>query len=1012
MRHGGADGMRGAEGAGGWGDAADPEHAAPAVGMFSCVGRQRELSLVVTALRRPPAIVLVEGEAGIGKSRLVREAAAVLARQGRHTLTGYCHPLREPVPYGPVIDALSKAGPLLPDPAAIPRSAGALAPLLPDLADRLPPPPPDVPSEGGRHRLLRGVRSLLTAIGPVVLAVEDLHWADEVTRELLLLLTRDMPGQLGLVLTYRGEDVGPGTLLGSAYRRQPGTSGAAVHLGPISEQDVAALMAEALGGDLDPALVQALHSRSAGLPLVVEEDLLTLREHRQHGPGAGDAGETGDAGDIGDVEGGVDGAGGVGGVVAAGVGHPDLVSGLGRAEIPHTLREAFTERLEALSAAGRAVVEAAAVLAVPSGEDVLTRVSGLEPDAGRRGIIEALNGSVLRETGSGEYAFRHVLAQQAAYRDIPGPQRRLLHRQAIEVLQARTPPPLVQIAHHTLRAGDHAAWPARAEAAVDQAVSRGDDGTAAALLHQMLKRPGLPEQARTRAALALARIALRGTDYTANASVLRRILADPGLDPTARGEIRLSLGLLRVNHLGDRDGYADVERSARELTARPALAARAMIALAMNEQDGASDHAWEWLRKAEQTLADNPDPAMRATAEVTRLTLMARDGDPAVWPAVDRLPRREADADLIRQTIRALYNVGEIAIELGHDRRARAMLAEGRELIQQVSFPWLECYIRIAQLRLQALGGDWAPAEKEFTQLVRRFPDIVMAPSEQALMAGRIALAKGHRPRALELYTVAADFGAAESQVTTALRAAAGLTALRLEECAVTDAWGTAEPAVAVLRRAGAWARGTGLVPVAVRAALAAGRREAAERLVADVAAGLEGRDAPAADAELRLARGHLGTEPKAAAEQFEQARSLWLEIGRPYDAAQAAECMGTALADVDPDRAGEWLREAAGTYRELGASHDAARCGHAVKELGLEPPASRGRRGYGNALSPRERQVAEFVARGATNHEIAQALCLSPRTVELHVAHALRKLRTTRKNVGAALEAEQLRAS
>ncbi|NUR60074.1 MAG: helix-turn-helix transcriptional regulator, partial [Catenulispora sp.] len=196
-----------------------------------------------------------------------------------------------------------------------------------------------------------------------------------------------------------------------------------------------------------------------------------------------------------------------------------------------------------------------------------------------------------------------------------------------------------------------------------------------------------------------------------------------------------------------------------------------------------------------------------------------------------------------------------------------------------------------------------------------------------------------------------------------------------------------------------------------VRAALAVGRRAAAEQLVEDVAAGLEGRDAPAADAELRLARGHLLSEPKAAAEQFEQARDLWVEIGRPYDATRATECMGNAMAAVDPDRAGEWYREAISAYRDLGAAHDAARCGHAVKELGLAPPASRGRRGYGNALSPRERQVAEFVARGATNQEIAQALCLSPRTVELHVAHALRKLGTTRKNVGAVLEEREASA-
>ncbi|MFI8454503.1 LuxR C-terminal-related transcriptional regulator [Kitasatospora sp. NPDC085464] len=85
-----------------------------------------------------------------------------------------------------------------------------------------------------------------------------------------------------------------------------------------------------------------------------------------------------------------------------------------------------------------------------------------------------------------------------------------------------------------------------------------------------------------------------------------------------------------------------------------------------------------------------------------------------------------------------------------------------------------------------------------------------------------------------------------------------------------------------------------------------------------------------------------------------------------------------------------------------LGASADAARCGRAVRGLGLaRPEPSSGGRGYGDRLSPREQQVAELLARGATNHDIARALVLSQRTVEKHVAQVLRKLGTIRRNVG-----------
>ncbi|SEL98069.1 ATP-binding protein [Streptacidiphilus jiangxiensis] len=996
--------------------------AAAGGGGFAFVGRERELGLLLAAVRTPPAVVLVEGEAGIGKSRLVHEAVTRLTAEGRPVLTGFCHPLREPFPYGPVVDALRRAGPWLPADGVAP-TAGALAPLLPDLADRLPPPPPR--PEGAqtrRHQLVQAVHSFLAALGPSVLLVEDLHWADEATRELLLLLARDLPDQLAVVLTYRAEDLAPDTpVLGAAYRWPPGTNGTVIRLRPLSRHDVGELASAALGSFASTELGAVLYERSQGLPLVAEEDLLTLREH---GP-----------------------------QLALG----DARAELERAGVPRGLREAVTERLAALSASGAAVVDAAAVLAVPAPEPLLTRLAGLDPDEGADGLVEALQVAVLGETPGGCYVFRHTLAQQVAYWHVPGPHRARLHLRAVEELEREIPVPLVQIAHHTLASGDRAGWFRRAEQAVDQAIALGDTGTAAGLLHQILEQLSLEQLSvdqlgpahdstepigterigterigtepigtstpgaahpppdgdlRSRAALALARIAVNGADHTRNAAVLRRILADPQLATATRGEIRLALGLLMVNHAGDRGGYHELEHCVDELIEeRPERAARAMVALAMDERNGAASHGPAWLQRAEQTVARAGDRATGAAVRATRLTLLARDGSTDVWGQLDALPRESPDLEVLRQTTRALYNVGELAVDLGHDQRGADLLHESRELAHRASIPHLECYSRIALLRLEALAGHWDGLEERFAALGAEFPEIAMFGEEQALVFGLLATARGRRAHALEQFTAAATSGARGSQVTVELRALAGQAELRLLQRAPRDAWALAAPAVDLLRESAAWARATGLVPVAVEAALGCGEDQAAARLVADVERELAHRDAPGARAELACARGLLALagergRPGRAAEEFERGRHAWQAVGRPYDAARAAERCAGALGADRPEDATAQVAAALDTYDALGATADAARCRQTLRDLGVQRPAGRGRRGYGGALSPRERQVAELLATGATNQDIAEALFLSPRTVEQHVASVLKKLGTTRKAVGDVLTA------
>ncbi|MFE2554869.1 helix-turn-helix transcriptional regulator [Streptomyces sp. NPDC059352] len=945
---------------------------------FAWVGRGRELDLMLAALEIPPAVVLVEGEPGVGKSRLVQEADKALTGRGVRVVTGLCHPLREPLPFGPVLDALHGTADWLPPPERLNPQAGALAPLMPALAHRLPtPPPPPEDARAGRFQLMGAVRSLLDAVGPLVLVIEDLHWADEATRELLLLLARDLPRALGLVLTYRREDLPAGVpLLGAPYRRPPGTSGAEIHLTPLSEDQVHDLAAAVLGPRASTALSRTLFERSAGLPLVVEEDLLTLTDRTRDtrpGPRRGTP--------------------------------VDDISVLVDAAVPRSLREAVTARMAGLSESAVAVVEAAAVLAVPASRNLLTEVAELDPDLAGQALTEALRAAVLREAGPGLYAFRHALAHQAVYHEIPGPHRVDLHQRAVRVLWTTQRPPLVQIAHHTRALGDIPAWLRQAEAAADQAIALGDEGTATTLLHEILAQPRLEGDLRTRCALALARTARNGIDYTITTTALRGILSDPQLPTAARGEIRLTLGLLMFNLARDAAGPHELEQAAEELATRPELAARAMVALAMAHQRSPQE-ARAWMDRAEQVIRDSPDHAARAAVRATRLSLMASAGDRGVWDLVDQLPRHDPDPEVLRQTSRALFNVGDTALGAGYDTRAAALLGESLDLARRLgTLVVVECLGAIDLLRLDWLAGRWENLEAEHAALTAQYPDMAGAAYDAHLTSGCLAAARGQWTRALDQLGRAADIGEAATEAEWKLRAAAGIVQVHLARDQAQDAWATITPALRLLRTAACWTVAGALVPLAVQAALASGHHQVARDLVSEAQQALDGVDAPAAHAETSIARGLLlqhDGDPTSAADLFDRARLTFQAIGRPHHTARALEQTARALASAEPHTAARQFTEAAAVNTALGATADAARCQQALRELGLDRPAPRGRRSYGDRLSPREAQVARLLATGATNKDIAQALSLSPRTVEQHVAGALRKLHTTRDDIPA----------
>ncbi|MHA4772968.1 ATP-binding protein [Streptomyces sp. MSC1_001] len=936
---------------------------------FSFVGREAELSSLLAACREGPAVVFVEGEAGVGKSRLLHEAETVLRSVGTPVLRGVCHPLREPLPLGPAIDALRTGRQLLAPGTQLGPATAHLAPLLPELADFLAPNKPDLGETSFQQVMPRAVHEVLSAMGPVVLIVEDIHWADAATRDLLSLLARNPPNGLRLLLTYRAADLpGAGNLLGAPYRRPLGVGGTEIVLSPLSETQTRRLASSALGAAATEPLCRELFERSGGLPLAAEEDLLVLAARLARGD--------------------------------------DSLPPLEATEVPRALQEAVGSRIDPLSKDARAVVEAAAVTALPvASQELLTVVAGLPEERAEQALTEALEAHVLTEAEAGRYAFRHGLARRAVYGRIPGPRRRRLHARAVDALRAQPNPALVQIAHHAYRLGDAAAWLPTALAAAEHASAVGDDGVAADLLQQLLAEPTLPPGDRGRCALSLSAIAMFRTDPTATEAILRRIVADPALDAPIRGEIRLNLARALATTNVYWDSRAELEQAITELEGRPGPAATALASLSlgslMNAEGGNVTESLTIMDRAVRLAAAAADDgAVQAHVLGSRITLFELVGDPRGRELLAQLPRASTDRSILLQCARALHDASYFEMARGCDPLARALLDEAEELCLRTASSYLGLSCRAIRLHLDLVDGRWDGLEQRIEEIHQGTADST-ARAGSLLARATLDVARGRWVRARgDLAPLAEAYGVEIGPLVMIT-----LARLDLLEGDHQAAWQRLAPVTEVMRRKGLWTRPVGLLPTAVEAALGCGLADEARRLTEDAQQGIEGRIAPGATADVACSRGMLAadTDPAAALGHLESARAQYEAIGRLPTAARVAERMGRLKLVHQHHRLDEAcrdLQEAHVVFTRMGATVDAARCEQALRDSGRHRPAPRGRRGYGTDLSPRERQVAELLAGGATNHDIALALSLSPRTAEHHVAKTLKKLAVTRAQV------------
>jgi DNA-binding CsgD family transcriptional regulator len=205
--------------------------------------------------------------------------------------------------------------------------------------------------------------------------------------------------------------------------------------------------------------------------------------------------------------------------------------------------------------------------------------------------------------------------------------------------------------------------------------------------------------------------------------------------------------------------------------------------------------------------------------------------------------------------------------------------------------------------------------------------------------------------------------------------------------------------ALDIVEQQGVWTWATDVAPVAVEALLGVRGRAEATGFVDRFARGLEGRDAPAPSAALRVCRGLVAEaegDVEQATRQYAAAERRWRALPRPYEAARACEYRGRSLLAGHAEEGQRLLVAAMDRYREFGASWDAGRVRATLRRSGLIPPHRAGRKGYGRELSPREHEVVQLASDGMSNREIALSLTVSRSTVEHHLRSAMRKLGAT----------------
>ena len=395
------------------------------------VGRESQLATVEDALidaaHADGRFVVIAGDAGMGKTRLTSEVQGRAAKLGFTTLRGGCAPMDVAIPYLPLLEA---AGNRLAH-SDLARVRAWVGPAATELSGFFPQLEGDPQSQArvaggdGTLRLFESVVMLLTALGeggPLLFTIEDLQWSDPATRDLVDYLARRAPSLPFLVLaTYRSDELHRlHPLRATVHGWRRGGLAEFVELAPLTRDDVGAMSQAILDDAVSEEFRDYIHNRTEGSPLALEE---MLREAI-------------DRGDVFRSEHGWD------------------RKPLTQLRLPRAFAEVVLLRLNRLDAPTASVLNAASVLGRSFSYNALTALTELVDATVRSALEELVRDQMLEpdvETW-GSFRFRHALIQEAVYDQILSPHRDELHLRVADVLR-NAHAPAVEIGSHLLRGG-------------------------------------------------------------------------------------------------------------------------------------------------------------------------------------------------------------------------------------------------------------------------------------------------------------------------------------------------------------------------------------------------------------------------------------------------------------------------------------------------------------------------------------------------------------------------------
>jgi DNA-binding CsgD family transcriptional regulator len=822
---------------------------------------------VEQARRGRGSFVLVGGEAGSGKSSLVRAVRAGLDEQVAFLSAG-CEFLAVPVPLAAVRELAAAAG----DRTLVERQGEDRFALAVALLD--------------------AIRSRAPA---VVVVVEDLHWADPATLDVIRLLARRVgDAEIAIVLTYRDDEIGANPvleLLVGDLATDPNAR--RLHLRPLSESAIREL-AEPSGLD-----AEELAGLTSGNPFLVVEA-----------------------------------------VAAGGV-------------MPASVREATLARVGRLGPEARGVVDAAAVIGQRVPPHLLARVAPGSVAA----TEEAIARGVLLSEGE-TIAFRHELTRRAIEDSISAPRAAALHQRVLTALAESGEADPARLADHAERAG-------------------------------------LTAEAGRYAELAAADAERVGALSEASLQLARALRSAPRLDPAKRLELLLRYVLAENFAGGLNEARLAAEEAVRlgEHELGPAAHGRALTGLAWSlwSLDRVTE-AKEAARQAVEVLAPTGETGYLARAWGAALRIEAIAFEPAAVvaaaPAALELAARAGLDDLrIDLTI-------SLALARGHqgDPAAKEQLAEmlGAARAARLPFQTIRAYVNAidvaAELRdhaaVDALAGAALERLDGFQTAIPR-ESVLVSVARSLLDRGRYAEALDHAGRGRRTAHGNVPLSLAIEAVVRARRGEPGVDDLLRQAweaiAAIPEGWRHGQVRVALAEAA--WLRGDLEAALAhIRDGLAAPyanqlARSSSELALWALRCGVRMEPLPPGAPEaLRL---ELAGDVRGA-------RQEWQRLEAPYEHALAA------LAGTDRD-----ARESMAALQRLGADAAARALSRERGRRGLRAPRGARRSTLANAagLTRREQDVLAELARGSTNHEIAQTLHLSERTVAHHVSAILAKL-------------------